>query len=302
MQKIQGFKGFDENLKCRDFQYEIGKEYKMKEKPVICDTGFHFCRYPLDMFRYYEPVNGNRFCEIEATGDVVHDEDDTKSCTNKIKICAELNFKKITDASINFIYEHIKKDNKKSAHKEKDRSVASNTGYNSVASNTGYSSVASNTGYSSVASNTGDRSVASNTGYSSVASNTGYSSVASNTGYRSVASNTGDRSVASNTGDRSVASNTGYSSVASNTGYRSVASNTGEFGIAASLGINGQAKGGLGTWLVLAEWEDTKGHGFYMDYVVKTVKTVRVDGKKVKADTLYQLINGKIIEIKGATK
>ena len=109
----------------------------------------------------------------------------------------------------------------------------------------------------------------------SVASNTGYSSVASNTGYSSVASNTGDRSVASNTGDRSVAKNTGKD------------------GIASSLGIEGQASGGLGTWLVLAEWWEDEDWNWH----VKEVKTVKVDGKKIKENTLYKLENGKIIEV-----
>ena len=188
-----------------------------------------------------------------------------------------------------------------------DYSVASNTGDNSVASNTGDKSVASNTGDYSVASNTGDYSVASNTGYKSVASNTGYYSVASNTGNNSVASNTGDKSVASNTGYESIASNTGDNSVASNTGDNSVASNTGDYsvsknlgikGISSNLGIKGKSAGKKGTWLVLAEWilNDDE-----MEYEVKEIKTVVVDGKKIKEDTYYALEDGKFVE-KGAVE
>ena len=263
---MKGYKGFDRDLKCREFKYEIGKTFEENVKPKCCERGFHFCEYPLDVFNCYDPAT-SRFCEVEALGKVDKNDDNTKVSTNKIRIGAELSFEKLTKASIDFIYERVKKDNKKSAHKQEDESVASNTGYSSVASNTGYSSVASNTGYSSVASNTGDRSVASNTGYSSVASNTGYSSVASNTG------------------DRSVASNTGYSSVASNTG---------KYGIASSLGIEGKAKGKKGTWLVLAEWEWLDNE---YEYRVKEVKTVVVDGKTIKEDTLYKLVNGEFIEV-----
>ena len=126
----------------------------------------------------------------------------------------------------------------------------------------------------------------------SVASNTGYKSVASNTGDYSVASNTGDKSVASNTGDKSVASNTGNYSVASNTGYYSVASNLGQKSISSCLGVRGQASGKKGTWLVVAEWIQDED----WNWEVKEVKTVKVDGKKIKEDTYYALENGEFVE------
>ena len=39
---IKGYKGFDKNMKCRDFQFEVGKEYEEKTAK-ICESGFHFC-------------------------------------------------------------------------------------------------------------------------------------------------------------------------------------------------------------------------------------------------------------------
>jgi hypothetical protein len=57
--------------------------------------------------------------------------------------------------------------------------------------------------------------------------------------------------------------------------------------IAASLGAAGQAKGIKGNWLVLAEWEAGK---------IKAMGIARVDGKKIKADTLYLLKDGKFVE------
>ena len=254
---IVGYKGFRKDMTCRDFQYKEGETYEMESKPSCCNRGFHFCENPVDCLGYYDP-NNSVYHKVEALGDLDKErgQKDTKVATNKIKIGARLSFKEMVDLSIDFTYKHCKKGGKGSNKRSN----------NSVASNTGYSSVASNTGYSSVASNTGDRSVASNTGY---------------------------RSVASNTGDRSVASNTGYRSVASNTGDRSVAKNTGKDGIASSLGIEGQASGGLGTWLVLAEWWEDEDWNWH----VKEVKTVKVDGKEMKENTLYKLENGKIVEI-----
>ena len=317
--KIEGYKGFKKDMTCRGFQYKEGNTYTMDDEPECYENGFHFCEYPLDCLNYYD-ARESVYHKVEATGkiDKENDGDDTKIATNEIKIGARLSWRDIAEASIEFVMKHAKKGGK-GANKRADKSVSSNTGYKSVSSNTGDKSVSSNTGDNSVSSNTGDKSVSSNTGDNSVSSNTGnYSvssntgnySVSSNTGYKSVSSNTGYKSVSSNTGDNSVSSNTGYKSVSSNTGYKSVSSNTGNYsvssntgdnsvskntgknGIASSLGVYGRASGKVGTWLVLAEWIE-KG----WEYELKEVKTIKVDGKKIKEDTLYQLIDGKFVEV-----
>lgn len=69
------YKGFDKDLKCRDFQYEIGKTY---EEPTaeLCEKGFHACEYPLDVFEYYAPGDMSRYCEVDL--DDVSDKKATK--------------------------------------------------------------------------------------------------------------------------------------------------------------------------------------------------------------------------------
>jgi hypothetical protein len=126
----------------------------------------------------------------------------------------------------------------------------------------------------------------------SLASNTGNYSAASNTGDYSAASNTGDRSAASNTGYRSAASNTGNQSASSNTGNYSAASVEGKQSIACGLGIENKAKGKKTCWLVLAEWEQKNG-----EWAIKEVKSVLVDGIKIKEDIWYKLENGNFKEV-----
>ena len=92
--------------------------------------------------------------------------------------------------------------------------------------------------------------------------------------------------------DNSVASNTGDNSVASNTGNYSVASNLGQKSISSCLGVGGQASGKKGTWLVVAEWIQDED----WNWEVKEVKTVKVDGKKIKEDTYYTLEHGEFVE------
>ena len=181
MTTIKSYKGFNKDMTCRGFQFEEGKEYET-DKAECCESGFHACEQPLDVFAYYDPAS-SVFHEVEQSGEIDKNNDDSKIASTKIKIGAKISLSAMIKASIDFIYQ---KTNSKKELGEKF-SVASNSGYSSVASNSGYSSVASNSGYSSVASNSGDSSVASNSGDRSVASNSGDRSVASNSGYRSVA-------------------------------------------------------------------------------------------------------------------
>ena len=270
---MKGYKGFNPDWTCRNKQYAIGETCE-EETAKMCTSGIHFCEYPLGVLGYYPPVGNmelNKFAVVEADDVSLEKADDTKRVCKKLKLQAELNFAGLAKAAVEYIREQTDSDNTKSATGY--QSVSSNTGYQSVSTNTGDWSVASNTGDCSVSSNTGDRSVASNTGYLSVSSNTGDCSVSSNTGNQSVASNTGDRSVASNTGDRSVAKVEGAESVALSIGYKSA------------------AMASLGSWIVLAEWGNKEG-----EYHIIDVKSARVDGERIKPDTLYRLENGEFVE------
>ena len=211
------FKGFDKDLKCGDFQYEIGKEYT-EEKADICNCGFHACEFPMDVFDYYPPSD-SRYCEVELEENGQKSSDDSKRVGKKISVKAEIGIAGIIKAGVEYIKEQVDWEDDK----------ATNTGDYSAATNTGNKSAATNTGYQSAATNTGDRSAATNTGY---------------------------RSAATNTGDYSAATNTGYWSAATNTGNKSAAIVEGKESIALATGIKSKAKGKIGCFIVLTEWKE----------------------------------------------
>ena len=115
-------------------------------------------------------------------------------------------------------------------------------------------------------------------------------SAATNTCDYSAATNTGDRSAATNTGDRSAATNTGDCSAATNTGDNSAATVEGKNSFAIATGIGSKAKGKLGCYIAVAEWENING-----ERQIKNFKAHKVDGKTIKEDTFYMLKNGKFV-------
>ena len=256
------FKGFDKDLKCRGFQYEVGKEYT-EETADICNCGFHACEFPMDVFGYYPPSD-SRYCEVELEANNQKSSDDSKRVGKKISVKAEIGIAGIIKAGVEYIKEQVDWENDK----------------------------ATNTGYQSAATNTGDRSAAINTGNQSAATNTGYQSAATNTGNKSAATNTGYQSAATNTGDYSAATNTGNKSAATNTGNKSAAIVEGKESIALATGIKSKAKGKIGCFIVLAEWKEID-----YEYHLVDVKSAKVDGDNIKEDTFYMLKDGKFVEV-----
>ena len=101
------FKGFDKNLKCCDFQYEVGKEYIHDGNIKVCESGFHACENPMDVFEYYPP-NKARYCEVTGDGKESSDENGKKTSFEKIKINAEIGLGGIIKAGIKFCFDRVK--------------------------------------------------------------------------------------------------------------------------------------------------------------------------------------------------
>ena len=118
-----GYKAFrcldERSLVCRNFYYEEGKTYEMDDKPQCCIKGFHFCKTPVDCFKYYNGFynyyNDERCYpivvhEVYILGDVDYDNftEETKGCTNKIKIGRSLTLQECFDKSIE-IWQNLSK-------------------------------------------------------------------------------------------------------------------------------------------------------------------------------------------------
>ena len=122
--------------------------------------------------------------------------------------------------------------------------------------------------------------------------NSGDSSAAVNSGDSSAAVNSGDSSAAVNSGNRSAAVNSGNRSAAVNSGYRSAAEVSGDNSIACGFGYKNKAKAALNCWIVLTEWTNNEEEICQ----IKAVKSAKIDGKRLKPNKWYKLVNNRIIE------
>ena len=101
--KIIAYKGFDENLCCKGFQYEVGKEYELDGEIECFGNGFHACTNPFDVLIYYDANGRNRFCIVELSGTIKSDKQNRMQASSKIKIIAEIGMDGLFKAGVEWI-------------------------------------------------------------------------------------------------------------------------------------------------------------------------------------------------------
>ena len=96
------YKGFDKHLKCRDFQFEIGKTYFHDGLVRVCESGFHACENPWDVLRYY-PLTDSRYCVVEQSGEIHRHDGDSKIASSSITISTELKLPEFVKACVDWL-------------------------------------------------------------------------------------------------------------------------------------------------------------------------------------------------------
>ena len=129
------YKAFDLNWQCRGYQYEVGKTYKHEGEVIACESGFHSCQHPLDIFNYYDPCE-SKFAVVEIAGETVTHGTDTKIASAEITIKAELHLHDLIQSAVKYVFDNAKWLKKSAVTGEGQASKA--TGYRGAASATGY--------------------------------------------------------------------------------------------------------------------------------------------------------------------
>ena len=230
---ITSYKGFDKNMQCRGFQYEVGKEYEMDGEIKCCNRGFHACKSPMEVWDYYDMLN-SRFAEVEQSGKIDEEKKSTKVCSSHIKIKAELKLADIINIGVEWL-----KDITSPSKVKTDGALNDN----------------------------GDR--------------------------KKQIGSSGDYAKIDSSGDSAQIGSSGDSAQIGSSGDSAKIDSTGEDSVIMCAGNESKAKAKVGSWITLAEWKwsDEKNRN-----VPVCVKTEYVDGVNIKADTWYQLKNGKFVK------
>ena len=324
--KIKAYKGFDENLCCRGFQYEIGKEYVQEGEIECCSRGFHACTNPFDVLDYYKADGKNRFCEVEQSGTIKSDNQDTKQASSKIKIKAEIGLAGLFKAGVEWIKE--KTNPALIIEETEDRNDNSSGNYAKIGSSGNYAQIGSSgygaqigsSGYGAQIGSSGNGAQIGSSGdYAQIGSSgdgaqigssgdgaqigsSGYGAKIGSSGYGAKIGSSGNYAQIGSSGNYAQIGSSGYGAQIGSSGddaqigssgdYAQIES-TGEYSVICCAGKNSTAKAKKGSWITLSEWKYSEEK---KQNIPVCVKTEYVDGERIKEDTWYRLVDGEFQE------
>ncbi|UFS59502.1 DUF7666 domain-containing protein [Subtercola endophyticus] len=310
---ISAFKGFDQNLQCRGFQYVEGETYTQDQPAVLCGTGFHAVIQPIDVLRYYPPAT-SVYHQVEvAEVDGPRADDDSKVSGRVIKIGAKISLPALIKAQVEFVFANskpVKGATTKAANGQAgtgeangaatasgrygaatasgDSGAATASGDYGAATASGDYGAATASGDSGAATASGDYGAATASGRYGAATASGDSGAATASGDYGAATASGDYGAATASGDSGAATASGDSGAATASGDYGAATASGRKTVAVVTGRGGRAKGTLGNWIVLTERDS--------DWNILDIQSRKVDGEAIKADTFYALRGRKVVE------
>ena len=161
MTKIRGIKGFDTNLQCRGFQFQIGETYRHEGKVKACYGGFHAIpegAHPLSVFEYYSPA-GSRFCFVEVDGQT--DREGNKIAAEILTVGKEVGIGDLATEAVAWVMARAKPEGKTAS---KDNGLATASGDQGAATASGIQGAATASGYQGAATASGTRGAATASG------------------------------------------------------------------------------------------------------------------------------------------
>ena len=310
---IKSYKGFDKNLRCRDFQYKIGGIYEMDGEIKVCSRGFHACESPFDVFDYYTMID-SRFCEVEQDGNISKEDRRTKICSSKIKIKTELKLADMINLGIEWLKEITLPEKIKTSIKDNSSgnyAQIGSSGDGAKIGSSGNNAQIGSSGNNAKIGSSGDGAKIGSSGYDAKIGSSGYDAKIGSSGYDAQIGSSGNNAKIGSSGDGAKIGSSGYDAQIGSSGNNAKIGSSGDGAKIGSsgnnakidstgkdcvimcAGINSVAKASKGSWITLSEWSYSEGK---QRYIPICVKTEFVDGEKIKADTYYSLKGGVFVE------
>ena len=126
-------------------------------------------------------------------------------------------------------------------------------------------------------------------GYDAQLASSGYGAKLASSGKYAKLASSGYGAQLASSGDGAKLASSGYGAQLASSGDGAQLASSGYNSVLCGIGHNNIAQAAKGSWITLAEYDNDGG--------VKLVKTRKVDGKHIKANTWYKLVNGKFTEV-----
>jgi hypothetical protein len=241
--EVVSIKGFDADLKCRGFQFEVGKTYEVKGKVVACENGFHAvdAECPFHVWDFY-PIVGEdgrltRYAEVVQSGAMDRQEDEqkrgTKIASASITIKAELSLPDFIRRAVNTIIEATKG---KGDNPSGDSAQIGSSGYSAQIGSSGDSAQIGSSGHYAQIGSSGDYAQIGSSGYSARIGSSGDSAQIGSSGHYAQIGSSGDSARIGSSGDSARIGSSGDSALIGSSGDSALIGSSGDY---AQIGSSG---------------------------------------------------------------
>jgi hypothetical protein len=244
---ITAYKGFDADLSCRGFRFELGGTYRHDGKVAACESGFHACAHPLDVFRHYPPAT-SRYAVVELGGETARHHEDSKIAAAEITIRAEIRLPDMIAAAVKYVFDratwisgHFAEGEREGVKQTKHGGAATASGRWGAATASGWRGAATASGSWGAATASGYQGAATASGTGGAATASGEQGAATASGTGGAATASGDWGAATASGWRGAATASGWRGAATASGYQGAATASGRWGAATASGTRGAA-------------------------------------------------------------
>ena len=331
---MKGYKAFRKGMVCAPDKQHV-KQYAEntvfeEDSAEVCKKGMHFCKDPLAVLDYYPLVDENgemtEFAEVEALDECITN-DEQKYCTKKLKVGAKLSFQALVQASVDFEFEKSTKTNTKM--EDDDEKISSKSDSARIGSSGNWARIGSSGNWAQIGSSGDSAQIGSSGNWAQIGSSGDSAQIGSSGNWARIGSSGDSARIGSSGNWARIGSSGNWARIGSNGNWARIGSSgdsarIGSSGDSAQIGSSGDSaqigssgnwaqiasygkhsviccagdssivKAKIGSWITLSEWQYDETESMFIPVCVKTEY---VDGKKIKADTFYKLVNGKFEEV-----